>query len=178
MKPGIPLPAQPNRVHESNHQVGLDVKHLRRWLPNQRFKALNLVDTANGFQRVIPFFEPETSSLLRKLLADHWISWAGPSKEIILEPAGTNLGYRMVSPCELEGTLIRPTAAGAHWQLGKTESHGGWFSQILDKVVEQNQPQTKEKWLSCLCHAHVKNQMVQAHGYSPQQFVFGRNVHP
>ena len=68
---------------------------------------------------MIPFFEIETSALLRKLLADHWIAWAGPPQEMVLDPARTNLGDQMAAPCELEGTLIRSIAAGAHWQLGK-----------------------------------------------------------
>ena len=119
-KPGGPLPAQLHRVHEFKYQIGLDVNNLQGWLPNQRVKALNIVDTASSsFQRMIPFFEIETSALLRKLLADHWIAWAGPPQEIVLDPARTNLGDQMAAPCELEGTLIRSIAAGAHWQLGK-----------------------------------------------------------
>lgn len=94
-----------------------------------------------------------------------------------MDPAQTNLGDPMVLPCEFQGTCIRPIAAGAHWQLGKTESHGGWFAHVLDRVVEEHQPQSKEEWLSCVQHAHIKNQMIQVHGYSPQQFVFGKGVH-
>eukprot|EP00435_Cladocopium_sp_Y103_P032199 s207_g8.t1 len=175
-KPKVPLPAQPNRVHEFNHQIGIDVKNLRGWLPNQKVKALNIVDTASSFQRVIPFFQQETASVLRKLLADHWIAWTGAPKEIVLDPAQTNLGEHLVGPCELEGSHIRPIAAGAHWQLGKTESHGGWFAHVLDKIIEEHQPKSQEEWLQCVMHAHVKNQMIQVHGYSPHQFVFGRGV--
>eukprot|EP00435_Cladocopium_sp_Y103_P016050 s2207_g4.t1 len=175
-KPKVPLPAQPNRVHEFNHQIGIDVKNLKGWLPNQKIKALNIVDTASSFQRVIPFFQQETASVLRKLLADHWIAWTGAPKEIILDPAQTNLGDHLVSPCELEGSHIRPIAAGAHWQLGKTESHGGWFAHVLDKIIEEHQPKSQDEWLQCVTHAHVKNQMIQVHGYSPHQFVFGRGV--
>ena len=176
-KPSIPLPAQTNRVHEFNHQIGMDVKNLCGWLPNQRIKALNIVDTASGFQRMVPFFQTETSSVLKQLLADNWITWAGPPKEIVLDPAQTNLGDPFVLPCELQGVQIRPIAAGAHWQLGKTESHGGWFAQVLNKIIEEHQPSSKEEWLSCVSHAHVKNQLIQVHGYSPHQFVFGRNPH-
>eukprot|EP00435_Cladocopium_sp_Y103_P043787 s1055_g12.t1 len=176
-KPSVPLPAQTHRVHEFNHQIGLDVKNLRGWLPNQKIKALNVVDTASSFQRVVPFFQTETSTLLRQLLSDHWIAWAGPPREIVLDPAQTNLGDPMVLPCEMQGTQIRPIAAGAHWQLGKTESHGGWFAHVLDRIIEEQQPTSKEEWLSCVCHAHVKNQMIQVHGFSPQQYVMGKNVH-
>ena len=61
-RPSVPLPAQPRRVSEVNQVVGLDVKYLRGWRPNQKVKALNLVDYASGYQRVIPFFRARNSS--------------------------------------------------------------------------------------------------------------------
>ncbi|CAK8994648.1 unnamed protein product, partial [Durusdinium trenchii] len=129
--PTSPLPTQPNRVSEFNHQVGMDVKHLKGWLPNQKIRAVNLVDTASGFQRMIPFFETETASVLRKLLHEHWIAWAGAPKELVLDPARTNLGEQMMKPAEADGIHVRTIAAGAHWQLGKCESHGGWFNRFV-----------------------------------------------
>ena len=176
-RPKIPLPAQPNRVAEFNQQIAIDVKHLRGWKPNQKVKALNVVDTASGFQRMIPFFQVETAHLLRELLNEHWISWAGVPREIILDPARTNLGAPMTVPAELEGTHVRPIAAGAHWQLGKCESHGGWFNRVLEKLIDDYIPQDQKGWLECVTHAHIKNQMLQVHGLSPCQFVFGRNPH-
>ena len=176
-RPTSPLPTQPNRVSEFNHQVGMDVKHLKGWLPNQKIRAVNLVDTASGFQRMIPFFETETASVLRKLLHEHWIAWAGAPKELVLDPARTNLGEQMMKPAEADGIHVRTIAAGAHWQLGKCESHGGWFNRVLEKLIDEFQPNSKESWLECVAHAHVKNQMLQVHGFSPHQFVFGRNPH-
>lgn len=35
----------------------------------------------------------------------------------------------------------------------------------------------RESWLECVAHAHVKKQMLQVHGFSPHQFVCGRNPH-
>lgn len=89
---------------------------------------------------MVPFFETETSTVLRKLYLEKWVQWAGPCKEIILDPARTNLGQAMVSPTELEGTHIHVTAAGAHWHLGKNEVHGGWFSRVLAKVWRSVSP--------------------------------------
>ena len=176
-KPKVPLPAQTQRSHEFNGQIALDVKHLKGWQANQKVKALNIVDSASGFQRMIPFFETETATVLRKLLYDHWLSWAGTPKEIILDPAKTNLGDPMVIPAELDGVHVRPIAAGAHWQLGKCESHGGWFNTVLEKLIDEFSPNTKDQWLECVTHAHVKNQQIQVHGFSPHQFVFGKNPH-
>ena len=174
-KPKTPFPSQVNRVLEFNRQIGLDVKHLKGWKPNQKIKALNIVDHASGFQRMIPFFETETSKLLRDLLEQHWIAWAGIPEEIILDPAQTNLGEPMVGPAEAQGAIVRPIAAEAHWQLGKVENHGGWFERILAKVIDEHNPKDKDSWLECVLHAHVKNTMIQTYGFTPHQFVFGRN---
>ena len=94
-----------------------------------------------------------------------------------MDPARTNLGDPMTVPAELEGTHVRPIAAGAHWQLGKCESHGGWFNRVLEKLIDDYSPRNREEWLECVSHAHIKNQMIQIHGYTPYQFVFGRNPH-
>ena len=74
----------------------------------------------------------------------------------------------------LQGTQIRPIAAGAHWQLGETESHGGWFNRVLEKIIDEHQPSSQA--IECLRHAHIKNQMIQVHGHSPHQFVFGTGI--
>eukprot|EP00435_Cladocopium_sp_Y103_P073746 s182_g45.t1 len=176
-RPRVPLPAQPRRISEVNQQVGMDIKYLTGWKGNDKIKAMNIVDYASGFQRMIPFFEQETGVLLRQLFHDHWVTWLGPPKELVLDPARTNLGENMSAPTELQGTVIRPIAAGAHWQMGKVESHGGWFNRVLDKLITEHSPSNKEEWLQCVHHAHIKNQMLQVHGYSPHQFVFGKNPH-
>ena len=174
-KPKTPLPANTDRVCEFNKQIGIDVKHLHGWRSNQKVKSLNIVDQASGFQRVIPFFETETSKLLRRLLDEHWISWAGIPGEIILDPAQTNLADPMTGTAEEQGCVVRQIAADAHWQLGKTENHGGWFDRILQKVIDQHSPSSQAEWLECVTAAHVKNSMIHVHGHTPHQFVFGRN---
>ena len=174
-KPHTALPSQVHRIPEFNYQVGIDVKHLTGWKLNQKITALNIVDTASGYQRMIPFFEPETSKLLWEMLDKYWCSWAGNPKEIVLDPKATNLGEPLVIPLEKRGTHIRPIAAEAHFQLGKTESHGGWFNPVLEKILKEHSPQSQAEWLECVQHAHVKNNLIQNHGVTPSQYVFGKN---
>ena len=174
-KPQVPMPARSCRPTNFNQQVGIDVKYLPGWKPNQKVKALNVVDQASCFQQMIPFYETEHSALLRRLYAQHWVAWAGPPQELVLDPAQTNLGDPLQAPLEFEGTTVRQIAAEAHWQLGRTENHGGWFAKVLQKVIAEHSPSTKEAWEECVRHAHVKNTMIQSYGYTPHQFVFGTN---
>ena len=89
IRPHVPLPARPNRVNAFNQSVGVDVKWLPGFKPNQQIKALNMVDQGSCFQQVVPFFEQETTEVIRKLFDTHWVKWAGPPKKsslIRLEP--------------------------------------------------------------------------------------------
>ena len=173
--PAVPNPAQVSQVTVFNHKIGIDVKNLNGWNVNQKVKALNIVDYASNFQMMIPFFETETAALLRRLLSERWLSWAGNPQEIVMDPARTNLGKALSEPCELEGSHISVTAAAAHWQLGKVEVHGGIFSRLLDKVLDERSPTSQAEWLDCVRHCHVKNSTIQTHGYTPSQIVFGKN---
>lgn len=160
-----------------NKRIGTDVKYLRGWKHNHKVKALNVVCQASGFQRVIPFFESETSQLLRKLWDEHWIVWAGVPSEIMLDSAQKNLAEPMTGTAEDQGCTVRQIAADAHWQLAKTENHGGWFNRILGKVTEQHGPCNQPELLECVTAAHVKIRLIRVHGHTPHQFVFGKNPH-
>ena len=174
-KPHTPLPGQTSHPTVFNHVVGMDVKHLRGWKPDQTIKALNLVDHASNYQLVLPFYEQETSQVLRQLFEQHWIRVFGPPKVVMMDPARTNLGEPMQSLLDSLGIHCKPIAAEAHWQLGRTERHGGWFGNVLSKLVQENSPESKSDWEQLVTQAHVKNTMIQNHGFTPFQFVFGRN---
>ena len=175
VRPHVPLPAKPTRSCEFNVSVGIDVKWLPGWQVNQKVKALNIVCQGSCYQQMIPFFERETSCLLRQLFDSHWIQWAGIPREVIMDSAQTNLGEAMQSYLDDQGIVVRTIPAEAHWQLGRTEVHGGWFSKVLEKVILEHSPTTREEWEACVRHAHVKNQMIQNYGYTPHQHVFGKN---
>ena len=175
-KPSPAHPAQTHRVTEFNKRVGLDVKYLPGWLPNQKFPALNVIDYASSFQMVIPLpGKRETAESLRRAFQERWVSWAGQPSELVLDPAQTNLSDAFTVPQELAGSIVHSTAAEAHWQLGKVEVHGGWFARVLTKVIEDCTPNTYEGWLECVVGAHSKNELIQVYGMTPPQFVFGRN---
>ena len=174
-RPKVPLPAKSSRHTQFNQCLGIDVKFLPGWKPGQKIKALNLVDQASCFQIMVPFHERETSVLLRTLVEDHWFRWAGAPAEVIMDPAQTMLGEHLQSLFEAHGTNVKFIAAEAHWQLGRTENHGGWFARVLEKMLQERSPMDRISWEHCVKYAHVKNQMIQNYGFTPHQFVFGKN---
>ncbi|OLP84633.1 Copia protein, partial [Symbiodinium microadriaticum] len=167
--------AQTHRVTEFNRRVGLDVKYLPGWMPNQKIPTLNIVDYASSFQVMVPLPGRETSEMIKKAFQERWVAWAGVPHEIVVDPAQTNLSDVFTEPQELAGAIVSATAAEAHWQLGKVEVHGGWFSRVLQKVIADCAPHDRETWLECVVAAHCKNELIQVYGLTPAQFVFGRN---
>ena len=175
IKPHVPLPAKTSRPSVFNQVIGIDVKFLNGWQPNQQIKALNIVDQASCYQLLIPFYERETSEVLKRLLSEHWVKLFGPPKEVIHDQARTNLGECLQQYLDSQGCHVHQIAGEAHWQLGRTENHGGWFARVLDRTIDEMQPSTKSDWEACVTHAHVKNTMIQSYGYTPHQHVFGKN---
>lgn len=175
IRPHVPLPAKASRPSTFNQCIGVDVKYLPGWKPNQQIKAVNIVDQSSCYQLMIPIFERETSMVLKQVISEHWVKVFGPPKEVVLDQAQTNLGDPLRTYLEFQGCHVHAIAGEAHWQLGKTERHGGWFCRILEKTLAEFPPSDRSDWEACVTHAHVKNAMIQSHGYTPYQHVFGRN---
>ena len=173
--PRAALPAQTHRTTEFNALVGIDVKYLTGWKANQRIPALNIVDYASSLQIMVPLFQKENSTLIREAFMERWVSWAGMPAEVVCDPAKPNVTDALTKPLEERGAAFKMTAADAHWQLGKTEVHGGWFDKILSKVITEQTPKDQTEWIACVHAAHCKNQLIQVYGMTPSQFVFGRN---
>ena len=170
------LPASAHSVVDFNHRVGIDVKILPGWAVNQKVKCLNIVDWATSMQIMVPFHQQETGEVLRQLFMNHWMKWAGPPVELLMDPARTNQSELLVSSLENAGIRVLTIAAEAHNQLGKVEKHGHLFEVVFEKVLDQCQPGDKESWEQCVVQTmNAKNEMLNQQGLSPYQHVFGRN---
>ena len=170
------LPANVPRVLDFNSQVGLDVKYLPSWKPGKTIRCVNIVDYASSLQIVVPIFQHETSDIIKGVLRDNWISWAGVPEFLITDPHKPNVGEVVASYCQDLGIKQLSTAAEAHFQLGKVERHGQWFQHIFERVCDQVRPSNDEEWIDCVIQTQTaKNSLISQSGASPYQHVFGRN---
>ena len=174
-----PTPCLPSSTHsivDFNHRVGVDVKQLPGWNPNQKVKCLNIVDWASSFQVMVPFYEVETGQVIKTIFLERWASWAGFPTELLMDPARTNQSDTFVSALEDAGVRVLTTAAEAHNQLGKVEKHGHLFEVVFQKVLDQMQPSSRDTYDQCIVQTmSAKNEMINLQGLSPCQHVFGRN---
>ena len=175
-RPSAPLPANTDRAREFNDRVGLDVKHVQGWQAGHKQVCVNIVDYATSFQVMVPIGRRETGELLRNAFCDKWLSFAGPPKTLVLDPGRPNLGTVFNDFCEQQGISVEQTAAESHWQLGKVERHGQWFSRILDRISDEVRPLDEEEHNTCIVQAQsAKNALLTEAGKSPYQLVFGRS---
>ena len=174
--PSSALPANVPQSLEFNHHIGLDVKYLKGWKVNQRVPCVSIVDYGTSFQVMAPIFERETAELLKGVLRDSWIVWAGPPQNITTDPAKPNISDALAAFLEGQGIKHHKIAADAHWQLGKVERHGQWFEKIFDRVCDECQPSSAEAFVDCIQQTQcAKNSLIATAGASPYQLVFGRN---
>eukprot|EP00434_Breviolum_minutum_P004560 symbB.v1.2.004023.t1/scaffold227.1/size261201/9 len=175
-QPASALPAKVTRRLEFNEIVSLDVKYLPGWKTNQRVPCVNIVDHGTSMQVMAPIFTRETGELLKGVFRDSWLTWAGPPVHLITDPSKPNLSQELQQFCENHGINMSHIAADAHWQLGKTERHGHWFEQILERIMDEVRPQSAEEFVDCVTQAQVaKNSLISVSGASPYQLIFGKN---
>ena len=85
-RPSAPLPANASVVKDFNDAVGLDVKYLPGWQPQQKIPCVNCVDMATSLQLMTPITKRETGEFLVDAFRDRWIAWAGPPQRLVLDP--------------------------------------------------------------------------------------------
>ena len=175
-RPAAPLPSNASVVRDFNEVVGLDIKYLPGWQPQQKIPCVNCVDMATSLQIMTPIFKRETGEIIVDSFRDRWIAWAGPPQKLVLDPSQPNLSASFGEFCNNNGVDVQQTAAEAPWQIGKVERHGAWFQRILARVIDEMQPKDEREWLSCVFQAQsAKNTLLTEAGASPYQLVFGRN---
>eukprot|EP00435_Cladocopium_sp_Y103_P072224 s637_g39.t1 len=161
---------------EFKEKIGMDIKYLQGWKVNQRVPCINIVDYSTSLQIMAPIFNRESAEVTKGVFRDSWIAWAGPPKVLEIDSSSSNLSDALGDFCEAHGIDMQHIAADAHWQLGKVERHGHWFSQIFERVADECRPTTAEEFVACVMQTQTaKNTLISESGASPYQLVFGRN---
>ena len=156
--------------------VGMDVAEARDDAGN-KYSILSFVDIATGFhlaEVVKVGGGMPTSEHCADAMVSRWVSWAGWPKQVTCDRGMHNRGevQRLLAShgCEVIFAPLETPSA-----IGKVERAQGVMKAILRRVVAD--AETGERDFSICSHEALstKNRMSRVNGYSPSQWVLGKN---
>ena len=161
-KPAVSLPL----AHDFNDMVAVDLHELEKgtWYLHiidmfTRFSAGSIMKTKNSSEFVKHFIKS-------------WISIHGPPRTIYSDNGGEFNNEEVHTMAENFNFEIKTTAAFSPWSNGLLERHNKTLTEIMLKIkMDQNYD-----WDTTLHWALMaKNTLVNVHGFSPYQLLYGRN---
>ncbi|CAJ1422108.1 unnamed protein product [Effrenium voratum] len=113
-----------------------------------------------------------TAEEMVKALETHWTMHYGLPSKVRLDPEGSYRSNLLLSWCEDRGIELMPCAAEAHEQIGEVESLIRKLKQDVRTVLNGQESVDPFGALTSVVAAH--NTMERVQGFSPCQWVFGR----
>lgn len=101
-----------------------------------------------------------------------WIWVFGPPKKIFSDNEGGLVGSKFQSMCAAFNIIHKTTAAESPFSNGLCERHNALIGNMTDKV-QQDVGCTIS--IALMWAIHAKNSLINVHGFSPYQLVFGTN---
>ena len=166
--------ARPSAIHSNlgfNEVVGLDKAY---WTNDQgvTFGFFHVLDEGTLFH--VGRLCADDADAQFKCFEDMWLSWAGPPREVYLDPAAEYCGEVWLTRMQAEDIELKMTAADSHWQLGRVESHGHAIKRMLDRMNAEIPIKDRNDFQKGLRQVfNAKNTMSRVHGYTPEQAVLG-----
>ncbi|KAL6481141.1 hypothetical protein MHYP_G00092210 [Metynnis hypsauchen] len=161
-KPAVGLPL----ASEYNETVAVDLHELEPGL-----WYLHIIDHLTRFSAGSIVKTKKPSEIVNSF--NHaWISVHGAPRRLYSDNGGEFNNEEMRDMAENFNIETRTTAAYSPWSNGLLERHNQTLTEILHKVKRENGCD----WHTALDWALMaKNSMLNVHGYSPHQLVFGQN---
>eukprot|EP00435_Cladocopium_sp_Y103_P064515 s837_g26.t1 len=166
--------ARPAAIHAHlgfNEVVGMDTAS---WTNDvgEKFVFVHFLDEGTMFHLGKRCAEDSASQL--SCFEDTWLSWAGPPKQVYLDPASEYTSEKWVEAMQSEDIQLKMSAAESHWQLGRVEAHGRTVKRMLDLMNMEKPIRTGEEFSRALRQVFcAKNSMSRIHGFTPEQAVLG-----
>ena len=175
-----PLPrrkAQCPRLFTFNRAVSIDIFYIR--FQQASIPVLNMVCSGTNYH-VVQRLEGNsdgtpTSTAAWQGFLTTWVRFLG-SPQMIICDGGPEFRGQFERGLEQLGVLQHVTAPECPWQNSKSERHGGWLKERLQREVNSGQCSfasldEMDEFLAALTAA--KNRWFNQGGYTPVQLVFG-----
>ena len=178
-EPKRPRPSKLPLTEEFNVQVGVDVLEAKD-ADGHTWSWLNVLCQGTSFQICILLTDTSynpTAEAVLQAFESGWVSWAGlPERGVFADRAKYFLSY-FAEALAADGCFFDSAAKASPWQLGQVERHGAIWKAVMKKIIWSEQLSGKEAMLhaTSACNA-AKNSLVRKGGFSPMQWVLGRNM--
>ena len=172
IRPKLPNPATIYSPKGFNDCVGGDGAY---WTNKQgrRFHFMHFIDEATLFHLGAPSGRSVEEQI--ETFESVWLEWAGPCKEMYLDPAGEYLNDRWHEFLQKEGIQLSVAAGESHWQVGRVEAHGRIVKQMLTAMDVEESIVSPEDFRKCLRQVFAaKNSLSAIAVYTPEQAVLGK----
>ena len=170
-----PKPVKLPGSYTFNNHLSLDVFCCRD-AANTQFSFLNIIDEGTGFQVVTCLGEsrgpPASKAVLRHILTS-WSSWAGLPRSIQVD-RGREFLAQFADYLKQFGVEQEAMPLEAPWKQGKVEKAGGFWKEVMKKVVTESQIIGLQDIITAtVIVTQIRNSQPRANGFAPTQWVLG-----
>lgn len=140
------------------------------------FHFYHVIDYSTSFHIAAIAPNRSTPSAV-EFLGNHWISWAGPPIELLVDSATELNSHEMDHFCQRFNIRKSTTCPEAHWQNGRAERHGEVLQQMLNKYQDDFEINNYHDLQQALWHCvHAKNACSLRRGFAPEVLVLGKHT--
>ncbi|CAE7697802.1 RE1 [Symbiodinium microadriaticum] len=171
-KVAAPRPASLPSFLDFNTLVSVDVFHVFD-AHRKRHELLSIIDHATTYH-LVAVLPGHSNEAFEKGFVELWGRTFGAPRVIAADlESGLQKGLGRYT--DFTGTKLRSKAGQAHWQQGVIERHGGWYKEILNRVIDEHTVYGEDIHLAVAAVNAAKNELRRKHGFSPAQAVFGKD---
>eukprot|EP00435_Cladocopium_sp_Y103_P038273 s1873_g10.t1 len=163
----IPKTYQPNRV------VGVDLIYIPEVGGGRLLPALSVVDWGSNYQMVELLQGKEPATVWEAM----WRCWMRTFglPEVIICDAGREFLAEFIKQANGHGVVVYQVGTRAPWQNGKTERHGAYYKELLEKARAELVLSSEEELKLMMQEVEqAKNRYSNRSGFSPVQRQIGQ----
>jgi len=134
-------------------------------------KVIHHVDHATRFSAATVIPSKKRGVIIDAVLKI-WVSIFGSPKKILSDNGGEFTNDDFAEMAEKLNTKITTTAAESPWSNGINERHNGILGEMVLKTMEDTHCSIET---ALMWSVTAKNALANVYGFSPSQFVFGKN---
>ncbi len=165
------------RSGDFNESVSID---LTEWFDKKEGKKKITCHMIDQFSRLsaVTFISDETPNSVMKSVTEQWLSNYGTCQKLLHDLGGEFNGKELRDLLGTMGITVSTTAAYSPFSNGIVERHNAIIKTMMDKLREDEELNGLDSKTILKQACFAKNCLMNRHGFSPFQLVFGKTQNP